>query len=655
MYAVAPAPVNDDLCEPLRRRGAAAPRVVSKQPYIRVAAEPRRHDPDKPGRGATIRVQLQSAMLESALSAAVEAAVQAGEILRADFHRRGGPRGSGDKAEADIEAEREIRARLLDAFRGWGYRGEETGVQAGDPGQPTWVVDPNDGTRDYLVGRRGSAVSIGLIRDGMPVLGVVFAFAYPDDHGDLFAWAEGAGPLQRNKRPLDVTLARALGHEEVVLVSSKGDRDPEGNLRNASPARYRSLASIAHRLALVASGEAAGATSLFAPCAWDYGAGDALVRASRGRVVDESGRTITYDATGDSHSARAFAGSPDVAGALAGRLWDVHAGPWGSQRPAKLQPGRAIADAARLARAQGCLLGQIAGDSLGALVEFATADEVRHAYPDGPRRLVDGGHWDLLAGQPTDDSEMALALARSIVERGGYDPSRAMAAYRGWLASSPFDIGHTVSAALHGRPTEGSQANGSLMRASPLGVLAHRMRAAEAAALGRADSALTHPNPVCGDAVAAFVVAVAHAIDHGDGGEAAHDAALSWAREARAEPIVLEALRAAAHGAPECDGASQGWVKLALQNAFYEVRHARSVEEGLARTVLRGGDTDTNAAIAGALLGAVHGREGLPAQWRSMVLSCHPIAGFARHPRPMAFWPVDAMELSELLLLAGEG
>jgi ADP-ribosyl-[dinitrogen reductase] hydrolase len=593
-------------------------------------------------------------MLEPALSVAVEAAVEAGALLRADFHRPGGPRGGGDKAEADTEAERDIRARLLSAFPGWGYRGEETGVQSGEPGQPTWLVDPNDGTRDYLVGRRGSAVSIGLVRDGRPVLGVVFAFAYPDDAGDLFAWAEDTGPLRRNGRPLEVTLPRALGPEDVVLVSSKGDRDPEGNLRNAAPARYRSLASIAHRLALVASGEAAGATSLFAPCAWDYGAGDALMRAAGARVIDEAGRIVTYDATGDSRSRRAYAGSSDVAGALAGRPWDVHAGAWGSQRPARLRRGEAIEDAERLARAHGCLLGQIAGDNLGALVEFKSADEIRRAYPEGPRRLVDGGRWDLIAGQPTDDGEMALALARSIVDGGGYDPGRAMEAYRRWLASSPFDIGNTVSAALHGRPDESSQANGSLMRAGPLGMLAHRMTADEAAALGRADSALTHPHPVCGDAVAAFVVAAAHAIDEGDGGEAAHDAALGWARRARAAPSVIEALEAAAREAPQCDGASQGWAALALQNAFYEVRHARTVEEGLARTVLRGGDTDTNAAIAGGLLGAVHGREGLPAQWRSMVLSCHPVAGFAHRPRPMSYWPVDVLELSERLLLEGE-
>jgi hypothetical protein len=77
------------------------------------------------------------------------------------------------------------------------------------------------------------------------------------------------------------------------------------------------------------------------------------------------------------------------------------------------------------------------------------------------------------------------------------------------------------------------------------------------------------------------------------------------------------------------------------------------VEEGVVATVRRGGDADTNAAIAGALLGAVHGRESVPAQWRSMVLSCRALAPHARRPRPRSYWPVDVMEIAERLLLAG--
>jgi ADP-ribosylglycohydrolase len=75
---------------------------------------------------------------------------------------------------------------------------------------------------------------------------------------------------------------------------------------------------------------------------------------------------------------------------------------------------------------------------------------------------------------------------------------------------------------------------------------------------------------------------------------------------------VIKALEAPRHAAPRCDGSSQGWVLIALQNAFYELLHAGTVEDGLARTILRGGDTDTNAAIAGALLGRCTGARACP-------------------------------------------
>ena len=92
-----------------------------------------------------------------------------------------------------------------------------------------------------------------------------------------------------------------------------------------------------------------------------------------------------------------------------------------------------------LARAQGCLLGQLAGDSLGSLVEFRTPAEIRGEYPDGVRELADGGVWNTLAGQPTDDSEMALTLARLLAAQGRYEPDAARRAYLSWLDSGPFD------------------------------------------------------------------------------------------------------------------------------------------------------------------------------------------------------------------------
>src|SRR5258708_32482880 len=79
----------------------------------------------------------------------------------------------------------------------------------------------------------------------------------------------------------------------------------------------------------------------------------------------------------------------------------------------------------KITRAQGCLLGQLAGDALGSLVEFQSADEIRRTYPNGVRELADGGTWSTIAGQPTDDSEMALILARMLVEQRKYDADQA--------------------------------------------------------------------------------------------------------------------------------------------------------------------------------------------------------------------------------------
>src|SRR5262245_7254680 len=124
------------------------------------------------------------------LAVAIDAAREAGALLREEFHRPGGPRGHGDHADVGAVAGELIRTRLLDSFR-WNYHGEELGFTDNGDLHHLWLIDPNDGTVSYMRGWRGSAVSIAALRDGVPVLGVVYAFCYPDGAGDLFAWAEG--------------------------------------------------------------------------------------------------------------------------------------------------------------------------------------------------------------------------------------------------------------------------------------------------------------------------------------------------------------------------------------------------------------------------------------------------------------------------------
>ena len=311
-----------------------------------------------------------------------------------------------------------------------------------------------------------------------------------------------------------------------------------------------------------------------------------------------------------------------------------------------------LRQAEMLERAQGCLLGQLAGDALGSLVEFQTPERIRREYPDGVRELADGGTWSTIAGQPTDDSEMALLLARMLADRERYDPEEARKAYVFWLDSGPFDCGMTVARGLRGRPNPHSQANGAMMRIGPLGIFGANHDPEHVAEWARQDAAITHPHPVCRQANALFAMAIAHAVRQGCDARNLYERIVNWAKDMEADGSLMDAVR----GAPEAPPADyvhhQGWVLTAFRNALWQLLHAPSLEEAVVDTVMRGGDTDTNAAICGALLGAVRGRNAIPDQWSQCVLNCRPAAGqpHVRRPRPECFWPVDALELAEGLV-----
>ncbi len=309
-------------------------------------------------------------------------------------------------------------------------------------------------------------------------------------------------------------------------------------------------------------------------------------------------------------------------------------------------------DISKLSRAQGCLLGQLSGDALGSLVEFETPDDIRHRYPGGVRKMADGGTWNTLAGQPTDDSEMALLLARMLAKDRNYRPETALGAYQYWLSTGPFDCGLTISAGLQGHPNPSSQANGALMRISPLGIFGANHGLKQTADWARQDAALTHPHPVCLQANALFAMAIAHAIRVPMEPDGLYRMLLAWAKEMQVDEALLAAMETAASAPPDDYVHQQGWVLIAFQNALYQLLHAPDLEEGVVETIMQGGDTDTNAAICGALLGAVYDREAIPTPWLDCLLDCRPGAWNPQvfHPRPECFWPVDALALAEQLV-----
>lgn len=304
-------------------------------------------------------------------------------------------------------------------------------------------------------------------------------------------------------------------------------------------------------------------------------------------------------------------------------------------------------------RALGCLLGQACGDALGTTVEFMAPERIAERFPGGIAQIVGGGPFGVLPGQITDDTELALALARSLAAQGRFDPDDVAAGYVGWYRSGPFDVGGTTSRAFGGQVELGpglasrlearalmeSEANGALMRVSPLGVFGWRFPGDTVAEMAAADARLSHPNPVCQAASAVFAAAIAHAVRTGEPPERVY----AEARRVGTGSPVADVLVDAARDRPRNYVHLMGWVRIALQNAFYQLLHARTFEEGVRDTVMRGGDTDTNGAIAGALLGAVHGAGALPPQWRDAVLACNA-------PRPRAYRATDIPALADALL-----
>lgn len=306
----------------------------------------------------------------------------------------------------------------------------------------------------------------------------------------------------------------------------------------------------------------------------------------------------------------------------------------------------------QISRARGCLLGQLAGDSLGSLVEFSSAEEIGGLYPGGVRKLADGGYWNTIAGQPTDDSEMALALARSLVDLGRYDAKAVKVAYVDWLASDPFDVGNTVRGGLIGEHKPDSQANGALMRISPLGIFGVNYTVSEVAEWARRDADITHIHKICAQCNDLFATAIAYSIKSGCNGGELYESIKKRAETIDAEPQLLDIIARAATQKPSDYMKTRGWVLIAFQNALWQLLHAPNFEEGVVDTVMRGGDTDTNAAICGALLGSVYGEGAIPEQWKKCLKNCRPSHDNlkAENPRSECYWPCDAVELAEKLL-----
>ncbi|ATH79674.1 inositol monophosphatase [Ectopseudomonas mendocina] len=256
------------------------------------------------------------------LSRVIESVIGAGRILAAEWERPGGPRGTGDKADVDIEIEQVLHADLTQLLN-CDFWGEETESRL-TGAEYCWVVDPNDGTADFLKGRRGSALSIGLLRDAEPILGVVYAPVTDKMGSDCIAWEAGMSGIFRNRQLIKPCLLnQVFTSGSQVLVSTAASAKPELNAELCSPASFTPMPSIAYRLALAAAGDAIAGISLVPVGAHDVVAGHALLIGAQGVLLNQEGDPVTYNTQSELSqvSSRCFGGAPDACSKLALRDW----------------------------------------------------------------------------------------------------------------------------------------------------------------------------------------------------------------------------------------------------------------------------------------------------------------------------------------------
>lgn len=301
------------------------------------------------------------------------------------------------------------------------------------------------------------------------------------------------------------------------------------------------------------------------------------------------------------------------------------------------------ADIDRKNRFFGVLPGLAVGDALGAGTEFLTADDIAEQHPNGLREITGGGSFEWKAGEPTDDTQLTLALAESLVASGARldleDLSRRLVQ---WLNSSPKDVGNLTKSAIQnlraGDPPDQSGAiawedsgrksagNGSVMYCAPLALLS-LVPNDSLPELAAKVSRVTHYDPRCVGGCVAITTAIAGLVRGED--DALDRAAMSAAPFSDDVRAIVERARARPPAALRVDGQDRGFVLHTVEIAISAVEHATSFEEGLIDVVARGGDTDTNAAVAGALLGARFGRSQIPERWMKVCQAVPRLVGLS--------------------------
>jgi myo-inositol-1(or 4)-monophosphatase len=236
---------------------------------------------------------MEESDLTQELALAKKAARAAGEILRSYWKREGlkvGSKGHDNPVtQADLEADSAIKKLLRDPFPTYGWLSEETADNDDRlKCRRVWIVDPLDGTKEFINGIPEFAVAIALIEDEVPVLGVT----YNPIKREMYWSARGVG-CHLNTRRVRVTRTRVLKRATVLASRSetgRGEWDVFRGILKAKP-----TGSVAYKLALVAAGDGDATFTRSPKSEWDIASGAALVADAGGTITDIKGRALRFN------------------------------------------------------------------------------------------------------------------------------------------------------------------------------------------------------------------------------------------------------------------------------------------------------------------------------------------------------------------------
>lgn len=284
------------------------------------------------------------------------------------------------------------------------------------------------------------------------------------------------------------------------------------------------------------------------------------------------------------------------------------------------------------------ILGALVGDAAGAIVEFYHG-ELSKEIAEHAMTMPGGGPHHVGPGQITDDGELTLTLWKSLSlcsPQSTMDEITVslMKGYANWYGSIPFDIGFTCGMAFETyanlfsehesyrdegietvedaikeveRINDTSEANGALMRATALAVWIsmNHISLEKGLECAKLDARLSHPNIVCQEANAVYVFAIVHLLQGKSVNEVLFLTTEYVLREVTS-PKVKDWFMTESLNIQEMKcGELCGHVRWAFVLAFYFLRNPTiSYEDAIHITLQKGGDTDTNAAIVGGMVGA---------------------------------------------------